>query len=145
LYISEYICLQSPKLDILQPYHDKATSLRQNIEKQTENILSQGLLANSAGQVTGSLQIFVNLDVLEDKIVKILADTEKNIERDVKNSLEVKLQAQSASRGKKNPSKYSNAQPNKAFIIRRDSWKSSFTIHLKSRWTNVEQFGKPCL
>lgn len=48
----EYICRQSPKLDFLQPYHDKATSLRQNIEKQTENILNQGLNANSVTQVS---------------------------------------------------------------------------------------------
>jgi hypothetical protein len=91
----EYLCLKSPRLDFLQPYHDKASSLRQNIEKQTENILNQGLLANSSSQVASSLQIFVNLDVLEDKIVKVLGETEKYIERDVKMALEVKLQAPS--------------------------------------------------
>ncbi|ODM94526.1 Conserved oligomeric Golgi complex subunit 5 [Orchesella cincta] len=88
----EYLCLKQPKLDFLQPYHDKATSLRQNIEKQTENILNQGLNANSVSQVSSCLQILINLDVLEEKIVKVFGEIEKLIERDVKLALDVKVQ-----------------------------------------------------
>ncbi|CAL8089379.1 unnamed protein product [Orchesella dallaii] len=88
----EYLCVKQPKLDFLQPYHDKATSLRQNIEKQTENMLNQGLNANSVSQVSSCLQVLINLDVLEEKVVKVFGEIEKLIERDVKLALDVKVQ-----------------------------------------------------
>jgi len=86
----------SPKIDLLNLYYEKASSLRQNIEKQTENMLNQGLIAGSASQVTSSLQVFANLDVLESKVIKIFSDIEKYIEKDVKMALEVKLETPAA-------------------------------------------------
>lgn len=97
--MAEYLCTKEPHLTILQPFYDRATSLRQNIEKQTENMIIQGINASSAAQVSNCIQVFVNLDVLESKLSKVFGDVEKGIERDVKAALDVKLNAPSQSRG----------------------------------------------
>lgn len=50
LFLSVSLC-SSANFDQLKPYEEKATSLFQNIEKQTENMLLQGLNSKSNTQV----------------------------------------------------------------------------------------------
>ncbi|CAG7822633.1 unnamed protein product [Allacma fusca] len=90
----EYLC-GGPD-PILKNHLDKANGLRRNIKKQTENMLSQGLGAKSSNQISSSLQIFINLNSLDEIIGKTFGELEKNVLKDLNAAFTLKTLVPSA-------------------------------------------------
>lgn len=77
-------------LDSLEKDQQFIRQARNTVESQADDMLREGMEQHNQSQVATALQVFLNLEILAERVARVVDDARRRLESDVKNALDLK-------------------------------------------------------